>query len=97
MRYLKLIIIILLVTTSFTMAQNSKWGKISGLMFGDYYMVVANHDSSIVGSNGFSFRRIYFTYDNDIGEKISFRERMEMDSAGDFSTATRLLVPFIKE
>ncbi len=85
------------MSTCGIMAQESKWGKMSGLMFGDYYMIASNHDSSIVGSNGFWFRRIYLTYENDIADKISVRVRLEMASAGDFSTTSALLVPFIKD
>lgn len=97
MKSLKLIIILILMTTSGIMAQETKWGKMSGLMFGDYYMIASNHDSSIVGSNGFWFRRIYLTYENDIADNISVRVRLEMGSAGNFSTTPALLVPFIKD
>lgn len=97
MRPFKITIILFLMSISGLVAQDSKWGKVSGLMFGDYYMIASNHDSSIVGSNGFWFRRIYLTYENDIADKISIRVRMEMGSSGDFSNDSRLLIPFIKD
>src|SRR5512143_3253741 len=68
-------------------------GKFSGLMFGDYFYNVArdtvfrrtNLPNSAVGGQkdlqGFQFRRIYFTYDNDISEKFTTRFRLEADQA----------------
>ncbi len=68
-------------------------GKFSGLMFGDYFYNVAR-DTSFNGAGqknaavggqkdlqGFQFRRIYLTYDNDISEKFAARFRLEADQA----------------
>ncbi len=68
-------------------------GKFSGLMFGDYFYNVAR-DSSFNGAGqknaavggqkdlqAFQFRRIYFTYDNDISETFTTRFRLEADQA----------------
>ena len=71
-------------------------GKLSGLMFGDYYYALKNHDATVKNNNGFWFRRIYFTYDNTLTEKISMRFRLEMNSPGDFKTSTTL-IPFVKD
>ncbi len=71
-------------------------GKLSGLMFGDYYYALQNHDAAVKNNNGFWFRRIYLTYDNTLTEKISMRFRLEMNSPGDFKTSTTL-VPFVKD
>ncbi len=71
--------------------------KFSGLMFGDYYSVASHHDSTIKSSNGFWFRRIYLTYEHAINETFSARIRLEMASAGDFSTSAVPLIPFIKD
>jgi hypothetical protein len=71
-------------------------GKFSGLMFGDYYYAVKNHDAAVEGNNGFWFRRIYLTYDNALTDKIAMRFRLEMNGPGDFKTATTL-VPFVKD
>ena len=68
-------------------------GKFSGLMFGDYFYNVARDttfrrtnlsNSAVSGQKdlqGFQFRRIYFTYDNDISEKFTTRFRLEADQA----------------
>jgi hypothetical protein len=71
-------------------------GKLSGLMFGDYYYALKNHDAAVKGNNGFWFRRIYFTYDNTLTDKIAMRFRLEMNSPGDFKTSTTL-IPFVKD
>lgn len=71
-------------------------GKFSGQMFGDYYYVVSQHDAAIEKANGFWLRRIYFTFDNTLTEKIAMRFRLAMNSPGDFKTSTTL-VPFVKD
>ena len=71
-------------------------GKLSGLMFGDYYYVLSQHNEGLEKNNGFWLRRIYVTYDNTLTDKISMRFRLEMNSPGDFKTAATL-VPFVKD
>lgn len=71
-------------------------GKISGYMFGDYYYMAANHNEDIEGSNGFWFRRIYVTYDQGLSDEVSMQFRIEMNSAGNF-TSTSNLSPFVKD
>jgi hypothetical protein len=71
-------------------------GKFSGLVFGDYYYAVAHHDAAVEGNNGFWLRRVYFTYDNGLSDKIGMRFRLEMNSPGDFKTAATL-IPFVKD
>ncbi len=71
-------------------------GKLSGLLIGDYYHVLGHHEEMIQGNNGFWLRRVYFTYDNKLNEKLAARFRLEMNSPGDFKTATAL-VPFVKD
>ena len=68
----------------------------SGLMFGDYYYVAANHRESIEDENGFWFRRIYFTVDKSLNESFDTRLRLEFNSPGDFVSNTRL-EPFVKD
>lgn len=70
--------------------------KISGLAFGDAYVVAANHDPALEGENGFWFRRVYLTLDNNLSEKLAFRLRLEMNSPGDFTSSSKL-EPFIKD
>lgn len=91
--FIKLLIVLpILAAGSTALAQ----GKIKGYMFGDYYYVLKNHDSSIEESNGFWFRRIYFTYDHTLDDEFSVRFRLEMNSPGDFSRSSKLQ-PFLKD
>ncbi len=61
-------------------------GKISGYMFGDYYYFIGNHHEDLEDTNGFWFRRIYFTYDNKLGDThFSTRLRLEMTNNGKYS------------
>ncbi len=84
------------VSQSLLMAQ----GKFGGYMIGDYYYNLARDGkfssfSSATASNGaapggtamqaFQFRRIYFTYDNDISEQFTTRFRIEDDQSTSFS------------
>lgn len=90
----------ILILAIFILALSATWlrgeSKFSGLMFGDYYYVLSNHDETLEKDNGFWFRRIYFTYDNTLTEKIAMRFRLEMNSPGDFKTSTTL-IPFVKD
>jgi hypothetical protein len=71
-------------------------GEFHGLLFGDFYWVAASHDPSLEDRNGFWIRRIYLTYDPDLGGEFSARIRMEMASPGDFASSSRI-EPFIKD
>jgi hypothetical protein len=71
-------------------------GKVHGLFFGDYYWMAANHDPFLEDRNGFWMRRIYLTFDPEMGGDFSARIRMEMASAGDFTSSSRM-EPFIKD
>jgi hypothetical protein len=70
-------------------------GKIKGYMINEYYYVQNHHVEDYEGRHGFWFRRIYFTYENALGEKVKMRLRFEMNSPGQFSSST--LVPFVKD
>lgn len=71
-------------------------GKISGLMFGDYYYVLGQHNEALERNNGFWLRRVYFTYDNALSDRFAMRFRLEANSPGDFKTASTL-IPFVKD
>jgi len=71
-------------------------GKISGTVYSDYYWVAGNHNPEIVGSNGFWFRCIYFTFDQELNESFSVRFRLEMTSPGDFISNSKL-TPAVKD
>ncbi len=90
-------ILTLLILFATAIAQDKPADKFSGYMFGDYYWVVSHHKPDIENSNGFWFRRIYFTYDHRISPSLSTRLRLEMGSRGDFSTNSSALIPFIKD
>jgi hypothetical protein len=70
--------------------------QIKGYMFGEYYSVLKHHDANIDGKHGFWFRRIYFTYNGQLTEKIKMRLRLEMNSPGDF-TSSSTLTAYVKD
>lgn len=70
--------------------------KISGLAFGDVYLMAANHNPALESANGLWFRRVYLTLDNQIAKEFTFRIRYEMNSAGDFRTSSTLN-PYVKD
>jgi hypothetical protein len=73
-------------------------GKISGLMFGDYYWYYERHRDEISGTDptvikgqhGLWFRRIY-----TFSDRLSTRFRLEVNSNGDFTGGD--LVPYVKD
>ena len=80
-------------------------GKISGLMFGDYFYNILR-DSTINNLNntglsgiqdlqGFDLRRIYFTYDYTISEDFSTRFRLESQTL--VSVENTLFLTYIKD
>jgi hypothetical protein len=77
--------------------QTNKLGKISGLMFGDYYEVFNQNHTEIENFNGFWFRRIYFTYENNLNSTLSVRLRLELASSGDFNTTSQAILPLVKD
>jgi hypothetical protein len=78
-------------------------GKLSGLMFGDYYWYYKWHQdqissanpTSVEGQQGFWFRRIYFTYDWTYSEKLTTRFRLEANSNGQFEGGD--INPYVKD
>jgi hypothetical protein len=78
-----------------TFAQQTS-GKLSGYLFGDYYLVSQHHDPAIKGMNGFWFRRVYLTYDQKTGERTAIRFRFEMNSPGNFQADDKLN-PYVKD
>jgi hypothetical protein len=96
MKARKSLLLLALLIAALTAAGLRGESKLSGLMIGDYYYVVSHHDASVENDNGFWFRRIYFTYDNNLDDKLAMRFRLEMNSPGDFKTSTTL-IPFVKD
>jgi hypothetical protein len=78
-------------------------GKLSGLMFGDYYWYYSRHQDQVSGDNpttvqgrhGLWFRRIYFTYDLAYTQRLSTRFRLEANSDGQFAGGD--IVPYVKD
>jgi hypothetical protein len=87
MKLFSIVLLAILVNQSVSFAQDStSKGKISGLMFSDYYYNAERDTFTTLknvayggakGQNGFQFRRIYFTYDYNISKKFSTRFRLE--------------------
>ncbi len=87
---MKKIFLLLTVTYMFSLNLSFAQGKLSGLMFGDYFYNVSR-DASLstvknVANKGaqdfqaFQFRRIYLTYDNKISTDFKTRVRFEMSN-----------------
>ena len=70
---------------------------ISAYAFGDYYFVLNQHNAGLEDQNGLWLRRVYITYDSDISDKLKARARLELNSAGNFSTSASTLVPVLKD
>jgi hypothetical protein len=71
-------------------------GRISGLVFGDYYYIAANHEPTYEKQSAFWIRRAYLTYDRDLGSAFSVRFRLELNSPSLQETSDRLR-PFLKD
>lgn len=92
----KILISFFLIFVSFySFAQEESSGKISGLMYADYFYNIERDTgiasipnkalSGMKDFNGFQFRRIYFTYDYNISENFSTRFRLEADQEANTS------------
>ncbi|MDD3626399.1 MAG: hypothetical protein PHV06_03695 [bacterium] len=89
-------ILLLLLFSAFLNITSLFAEEFSGEVIYDYYNVEMNNNDLIEGMNGFRFRRIYFTYDDKIEDKISVRFRLEMSDPGDFVTKD-YYVPVVKD
>lgn len=74
--YLMIAAAVFLVLPNMVQAQ----GSLKGYMVGEYYNVLEHNDEELQGMNGFWFRRIYFTFNSRLTDKISMRLRFEMNS-----------------
>jgi hypothetical protein len=70
-------------------------GRLSGLMFGDYYAFPEHHLETFENQHGFWFRRIYFQYDHTASSTVALRFRFEMNSNGKLAGGS--LTPFVKD
>ena len=89
--------IICLSLSSASVASGNK-AKIDGYFFGDYYYLPKSHHGELEKRNGFQYRRVYFTYENDLSDEFSMRFRLEMNGKSFPTTrqATSKLEPFLK-
>ena len=78
-------------------AAQAEGGKIKGVMFYDYYHVLATDETDAKQPrkrNAFRFRRLYFTYQKDIATDFAIRFRLEAKDAG-FAQGAKM-EPFVK-
>ncbi|MBN1896000.1 hypothetical protein JW906_16055 [bacterium] len=68
--------------------------KIDGVVFSDYYYNLQNSVKSEKDRNAFQFRRIYFTFENNITENLKVRFRLESEH-GSYSSTSKIN-PFVK-
>lgn len=85
-----------LLLLSLSLFAQDKPVVISGLAFGDYYMVASHHDERVEGMNGFWIRRGYLTVDRALSDELFARLRFEVNQAGDFRT-NATLEPYVKD
>lgn len=96
LKIMGLLIITCISTVTVDARQSAERGKISGLLYSDFYWVVNNHNEELEGNNGFWARRVYFTYDRDLSSAVTTRLRLEMNSPGDYTTSFKL-EPYVKD
>lgn len=70
--------------------------RFSGLVFGDYYWVARNHEAQLENRNGWWFRRVYLTLDQDISSTWTTRTRVELSQPGDFTSSSKMQ-PILKD
>ncbi len=68
--------------------------KIDGLVYADYYYNFQNNVAAEQDRNAFAFRRIYFTFENNISKDFKVRFRLESDH--DKYGTTNKINPFVK-
>lgn len=96
MKYLKHCIGCLLLIPLFLFAQETSSGQLSGLLFGDYYYEVSNHNNQLNDRNGFWIRRIYFKYTKNITDRLSSCLLFEMNTPDGFNKPVKKPFPFVK-
>lgn len=89
MKKLIFAILLTMIAISATTAQDKPAGKLSGLVYFDYFHNVgrdtgiANISNKLLDGTkdfyGFQIRRVFFTYDYDISKNLTSRFRMEVD------------------
>jgi len=91
------------VLTLLLLLSASLTAGISATTFGDYYFVLkhpaidAKGNKTLEGLNGFLIRRVYFTYDADLSDKIRARARLELNADGKYGTSALSIAPVLKD
>lgn len=88
--YLCIAVVFLLATNAYGQLSVGENGTLKGLAYTDYYWFAQSHNESFEGQNGFWFRRIYLTYEHDLGDSFSSRVRLEMSNPGDLSSGGKM-------
>ena len=60
-------------------------GRVTAVVFGDYYFFPDHHDPRFEDQHGFWLRRGYLGYDHAFNERMNARMRVEMTSSGLFA------------
>jgi hypothetical protein len=97
MRFVQFSIILTLFIMMFSSANPvlaQVTSNFSGVFYGDYYYNVDNNVPAEKDRNAFTYRRIYFTFDNSITPDIKIRFRLESES-GKYGTTSKIN-PFLK-
>jgi len=92
-KIIKNTISVILLSTFIVSAQSLT--KFSGLAYFDYFYNISNKNSSSKDLQGFQFRRIFFTADFDISNKLSARFRLASEGQNQFDL-TRFY-PYLKD
>lgn len=87
-----MVLLVLLLWSTLGMTQSTS--KIDGLVYADYYYNIKNHVASETDRDAFTYRRIYFTFENNITPLIKIRFRLESESEKYGSTSK--INPFVK-
>ena len=96
LKFLRTVVVIGILTGGLWSSAGAE-AKISALVFGDYMYIPSHHDSLLDGKSGYVVRRIYFTYDNKMTERVSARLRLEMSQTDFGATKTQTMTPFLKD
>lgn len=86
----------LLILTVVLFSQENEKVKLSGQIFFDYYNNIQNSIDTLRGMHGFRFRRVNFTADFTITEKMYSRFRLESDGYS-FSSQEKKLAAYLKD
>lgn len=93
---MKKLLLFLLISAISIFSQDNEKVKFSGQVFSDYFYNIQNSNSSIKDLNGYRFRRIFFTADFNITEKLYSRFRLETDGVS-FASQEKKLAVYLKD